>query len=380
MKFVLPILLLFLVSCFNQTEQPQVASQPSQALPVPVVEVTSQALPLSWEYPAQVSGYREVEIRARVAGILLNRGFEPGDSVQKDQSLYRLDPEPYRVALNTVLAELQSAQARLRQASRNLKRIQPLLASQAVSQLEFDQATAEEELAQAQLELAKARVDSARLNVEYAQVKSPVSGFVSRSLFDEGSLVSGPSELLTTVTQVDQVYLNFGIPQADYDMMRSAQFKLPGQASLLVSVVGTTPSELSQQSALKFQDVRVSADTGTVDARSLFKNQEGLYAPGQFVRVKIHGALLPNAILVPQRAVIQNPQGGKIVMTVAPDKTVAPRPVEVGPWQGDQWVIRNGLQAGDLVIVDGFMKLQPGMPVTPVINKGEPATGSATRP
>ncbi|MDX1667775.1 MAG: efflux RND transporter periplasmic adaptor subunit [Limnobacter sp.] len=343
----------------------------SQPIPVPVVKVEPKDLPLSWEYPAQISGLREVEIRARVSGIIEKRGFEEGARVREGQSLYKLDDAPYQTALLKALADEKAAEVRLKQAQRDLDRIRPLLDSKAVSQLEVDNAQSAAELADANLSVARARVREARLNVTYSKVESPVTGYVSRSLKDEGSLISGPTELLTTVTQVDEVYANFGIPEKDHRSMNAGSLKLPPNGKLKVVLLDNTGEPMGFDSSLAFQDVRVNPSTGTVDARAKLNNKNEKLNPGQFVRVRLTGAVQPDAITLPQRAVIQSPMGGKIVMTVTPDNKVAPRPVQVAQWEGDQWVITSGLQAGDLVMTDGYMKAQPGSAVSPMID-GKP--------
>jgi membrane fusion protein (multidrug efflux system) len=315
-----------LLGC-GQGADAQAPGGAGQAAPVPVVEVKTEALELTYEYPAQIAGLREVEIRARVAGIIERRLFEEGGRVKKGQSLYSLDNAPYQTALARALADENAAKVRAAQAERDYKRVLPLADSKAVSQSELDNAQSAFEVAKADLLVASAAVRTARLNLEYARVESPVNGFASRSQYSEGSFVSGPSELLTTVTQIDQVYVTFGIPEKDHEQL------------------------------LK----------GTVDARAVLANQKEVLSPGQFVRVRVSGAVQKDAVLLPQRAVLENPAGGKVVMTVSPENTVAPRPVQVAQWKGDQWVITDGLVAGDKVITDGFMKAPPGTPVKPVI-------------
>ncbi|BET27511.1 membrane fusion protein (multidrug efflux system) [Limnobacter thiooxidans] len=341
-----------------------------QPAPVPVVEVKTEQLDLVYEYPAQIAGLREVEIRARVAGIIERRMFEEGGRVKKGQSLYSLDNAPYQTALTRALADENSAKVRTAQAERDYKRVMPLAESKAVSQSELDAAQSAFEVAKADQQVASAAVRTARLNLEYARVQSPVNGFASRSQYSEGSFVSGPSELLTTVTQVDQVYVNFGIPEKDHEQLRkgvaSGAVSLPN-GDMVVEVLGADGEPMGLKAKLGFKDVRVNPATGTVDARAVLANDKEVLSPGQFVRVRISGAVQKDAVLLPQRAVLENPAGGKVVMTVSPENTVAPRPVEVAQWKGDQWVVTKGLANGDKVITDGFMKAPPGTPVKPVI-------------
>lgn len=347
-----------------------------QAAPVPVVEIKPQDLALTFEYPAQVSGFKEVEIRARVSGILERRQFEEGGRVKQGQSLYSLDNAPYATALTKALADEKAAAVRVDQAERDYKRIEPLQASKAVSQAEIDNAKSAVDVAKANLAVAQAQVKEARLNLTYARVESPVTGVASRSLKSEGSLISGPQDLLTTVTQVDKVYVNFGIPESDHNRLKAGQadgsLQIQQGGLLKVEVLGSDGKPKGLESQLAFQDVRVNPATGTVDARALLPNPKEVLSPGQFVRVRLSGAVQKAAVLLPQRAVLQSPMGGKIVMTVGADNLVAPRPVEVSQWAGDQWVVTKGLQVGDKVMTDGFMKAPPGTPVQPVVAGVEP--------
>lgn len=368
---------LLLASCGQQAGAQGPGGKPGGPMPVPVVEATLSDLPVQFEYPAQVSGFKEVEIRARVSGIIERRLFEEGARVKAGQSLYALDSAPYDTALTRALADEKAAAVRVDQTRRDLQRIQPLLASKAVAQSEVDNAQSALDTAEANLAVAKARVKEAKLNVTYAKVESPVTGVVGRSLKSEGSLVAGPQDLLTAVTQVDKVYVNFGIPEADHLRIKQGQASgnlvLPKNGQMQVEVLAGQGKSPVQKSVLAFQDVRVNPATGTVDARAVLDNAKNELSPGQFVRVRLSGAIQKNAMVLPQRAVLQNPMGGKIVMTVGADGKVAPRPVEVAQWSGDQWVVTGGLQAGDKVMTDGFIKAPPGTPVQAVPAGAEPA-------
>lgn len=360
--------LLMLAGCNSKAGAQSPGQGAPQAVPVPVVEVQPKPFELTFEYPAQISGVREVEIRPRVSGIIEKRLFEEGGRVKQGQSLYKLDNAPYETALAKALADQKTADVQAAQAKRDFNRIEPLIASKAVSQAEYDNAKSAVELAQANQAVAASRVREARLNLGYARVESPVSGYVSRSLKTEGSLVTGPQDLLTTVTQVDKVYANFGMPEGDNTTLReglaNGNIQLD-KGGLKVEILNSEGKPNGMQARLAFQDVRVNTSTGTVDARALFDNKNDALSPGQFVRVRVSGAVEKNTILLPQRAVIESPMGGKIVMTVDKDSKVAPRPVKVAQWSGDQWVITSGLNAGDKVITDGYIKTPPGTPVAP---------------
>ena len=331
---------------------------------VSVITVAPKALPVAYEYVGQTAGSREVEVRARVTGILLSRNFEEGGPVRKGQSLYTIDPAPIQAALARAQADVAAAEARLDQARRNAARLKPLHAEKAVSQKEFDDAASAELIGAADLKAARARLDEARLNLEYTKVESPMSGIASRSLRSEGSLVSGPDILLTTVMQVDPIWVNFGIPDTDLARLNTeaADGRLALPKAFLVELRLADGSAYGRKGKVAFSDIRISPATGTREARAEIPNPEGVLRPGQFVRVILHGASRPNAVTVPQRAVLQGPQG-KFVYVVDEKGSAQVRPVEAGEWAGENWIITSGLKGGEQVIVDGVMKIGPGAPV-----------------
>ena len=331
---------------------------------VNAVTVALQSLPETFEYVGQTAGSREVEVRARVTGILLKRNFDEGGRVKQGQSLFTIDPAQFQAAANRAQADVAAAQARLEQARRNAARLKPLYAEQAVSQKEYDDAVSAELIGEADLKAAQARLAEARLNLEYTRVESPVSGFASRALRSEGSLVSGPDVLLTTVVQVDPIWVNFGIPDTEQARLQkeAAEGRLKLPKNFEVELRLADGSLYPQKGKLDFADVRISPATGTREARAEVPNANGVLRPGQFVRVILRGASRPNAVTVPQRAVLEGPQG-KFVYVVDEKGTAQPRPVEAGRWAGDDWIISAGLKGGERVIVDGVMKLGPGAPV-----------------
>ena len=194
----------------------QAGSQPHGQMPPPevaVVEVEAKRLPVAYEYVGQTAGYREVEVRARVTGILLKRNYREGEAVKRGQSLFQIDPAPFQVAFARAEADLAIAEARRAQAARDAERMKPVIDIRAVSRKEFDDATSGEQIAAAEVKSAQARVAEAKLNLDYTRVESPINGVSSRALRSEGTLVSGPDVLLTTVTQTDPIYVIFGIPE-----------------------------------------------------------------------------------------------------------------------------------------------------------------------
>jgi len=333
---------------------------------VAVVSLAASNLAMNYEYVGQTAGSRDVEVRARVAGILLKRNFTEGGTVKKGQSLYTLDPVPFQVAFNRADADVASAEAKLAQATRTLARLKPLWEARAVSQREYDDAASAEQVASADLKGTQARRAEAALNLEYTRVEAPLSGAVGRSAVSEGTLVSGPAMLLTTITQTHPVKVRFGIAETDQLKWRSevaaGQLKLPPQEAFDVEVTLADGRVYPHKGKLLFSDTRVSGSTGTVEAEAEVPNPDGALKPGQFVRVRLTGATRPQALLVPTRAVLEGPQS-KFVYVAAGGKAL-PKPVQVGEQVGDNWIINSGLAAGDQVIVDGMARIFfPGAPI-----------------
>ena len=364
----------------------QAGSQQHAGMPPPevsVIEVKTQDLPAVYEYVGQTEGSREVEVRARVTGILLKRNFREGAPVKRGQSLFTIDPEPFRIAVQRAEAELAAAEARLDRARRDSARLKPLVEAKAASQKDYDDAASAERIADADVKLARARLAEARLNLEYTRVEAPIDGITSRASRSEGTLVSGPDVLLTTITQIDPIWVTFGIPEREHLAIQravdSGRLKLPGGGTgFEVKVRLSDGSEHERVGRLDFSDVRINRATGTSESRAELPNPRGRLKPGQFVRVQLSGAVRPNAIAIPQRAVLDGPRG-KFVYVVDQQGKAEVRPVEVGDWQGDDWIIHEGLQPGDKVIVDGLLKIGPGAPVR-IAAPGAGAAPAASAP
>ena len=333
---------------------------------VTVMTAAVQSIPVTFEYVGQTAGSREVEVRARVTGILLSRNFKEGDRVEQGQSLFTIDPKPFQAALARAVADVAAAEARYDQAKRNAARLKPLYAEKAVSQKENDDAVSAEAIGAADVAAARARLTEARLNVEYTKVEAPVSGISTRAIPSEGTLISGPSVLLTSVVQVDPIWVNFGIPDNERARLakevEAGRLELPKSGAVDVALRLADGSMYPHTGRLNFSDVRISAATGTQEVRAELPNKDGALRPGQFVRVLLQGATRPNAVTVPQRAVLEGPQG-KFVYVVDEKSSASPRPVQVGDWAGENWIITSGLKGGEQVIVDGVMKIGPGAPV-----------------
>src|SRR5712691_6903838 len=286
----------------------QAASQPQGRVPpeVAVVAVQAQSVPASFEYVGQIAGSREVEVRARVTGIVLKRNYREGRPVAQGQSMFTIDPAPFEVAV-------ARADARFAQTQRNSARLKPLFEAKAASQKDYDDAASAEQIAQAEVKTARANLADARLNIGYTRVEAPLSGIAGRALRSEGTYVSGPDVLLTTVSQIDPIYVLFGV--SDEERLKLAReadagrLTLPKDGQFEVTVKLADGSVHGEAGKLNFSDVRVSGNTGTSEARAELPNPGGLLHPGQFVRVTLKGAQRPGAIMVPQRAVLEGPKG-----------------------------------------------------------------------
>lgn len=334
--------------------------------PVTVQPVKTADVPVVFEYVGQLAGAREVEVRARVTGLLGRRHFAEGSVVKKGQLLFTLDPAPFQAALAKADAAVASSEARLNQSVRTLERTKALWESRMITQREVDEAVASEQVARADVAGAKAQRQEAALNLSYTRIDAPISGVVSRAEVSEGTLVTGPTMLLASLTQSDPLKVRFAI--ADTDQLRwrteaaAGQLKLPAREAFEVQLTLADGSRAAQRGKLQFSDVRVSTSTGAIEAEAELPNPDGALKAGQFVRVRLVGAHRPAAVKVPARAVLEGPQGKYVYL--AADGKAAPRPVTVGDQLSDGWVITKGLANGDALIVDGMARIFfPGAPV-----------------
>ncbi|WP_374495529.1 efflux RND transporter periplasmic adaptor subunit [Zoogloea sp.] len=332
------------------------------ALPVTVLTMQPTTVETSVEAVAQTEGAREVEVRARVGGILMKRLYEEGTAVKAGQPLVELDKAPFEVAAAQARAQLAESKARADQTLRESTRLKGLLAQQAISQREYDTATSDNAVALAAVQAAQAAVRQAELNLSWSTVAAPVSGVTGRAAVSEGNLVS-TNGLVTTVVQLNPMWVRFSVAESELaGATPGAQFK-PG-AVRGVELVLPDGSTYPVRGKLNFAASQVSPTLGTLQLRGEFPNPDGRLMPGQFVRARLLTGERSGVFKVPQNAVVQTDRGA-IVMTADADNKVAPRPVKTGQWNGKDWVILEGLKAGDKVIVDNLIKLRPGAPVAP---------------
>jgi membrane fusion protein (multidrug efflux system) len=343
-----------------------------QAPPAPEVTVQTvghEPVPLELTYTARTVGSREVEVRARVGGIVLKRRYQEGSRVVQGQPMFLIDPEPVRARLASARAEVAVAKARLEEARRNRDRVLPLFEKNAVSQSRRDEAVSGFEVAQANVLAAESQLRMAQLDLEYTDVRAPISGLTSREVLSEGSLVSTDQQqsLLTKIVQVDPLYIEFSVPEAEAALLRNGLASANANARPpSVKLILEDGSEYPQPAQLTFVDNAVEVTSGTVRARAVLPNKDVQLIPGQFIRAKVEGVQLSNVVSIPRKALMAGPQGA-FVWLVGADSKAQMRPVQVGRSFGNNVIVTDGLQAGDRYIVEGVLKvMQPGTLVSAV--------------
>ena len=337
---------------------------------VGVITTKFQPVALETELPARVEAIRTAEVRARVSGVVLKRLFTEGSMVKQGQSLFQIDPDPYQAQLNAAQAALGRAQANLTSTAATVDRYKPLVEAQAVSKQEFTNAVAAQKQAEADVNSAKAQVRIAKINYDYANVYAPISGRIGRALVTEGALVSAnEATQMAVIQQTDNVYLNITQSASDLQRLRKDAGNKGIGSTVPVTIVMDDGTVLPQKGKLLFSDISVDPTSGQVTLRAQAANPNDALLPGQYVRVRLSQAELPQGILVPQQAVTRGGQNGDTLMVVGADNKPTPRTIKIGSQNGENWVVTDGLKEGERVMVDGFQKLQmlpPGTPVQPV--------------
>jgi membrane fusion protein (multidrug efflux system) len=332
-------------------------------LQVSAVTVTPQDTPVQFEFVAQTQSSREVEIRARVDGFLDKRLYTEGEMVRAGQPLFQMDRKPFEAALLSAEGQLEQQKARHEVAAANLARVRPLAARNAVSKKELDDAVGSEKSTQAAVLAAQGEVRTARLNLGYTTINSPLKGLSSFAKKQEGSyLTVGDQGLLTTVSQVDPIWVNFSISENELlsyrDQIAKGRLKFPASSDFEVEVVLADGTVYPKRGHINFAEPSFSAETGTFLVRTELPNPKGQLRPGQFVRARVFGSTRPGAIRLPQRAVQQGSKG-HYVWVIGNDGKAKQRVVDVGDWYGDDWFISQGLQNGERVVVDGAGRVTP---------------------
>jgi membrane fusion protein (multidrug efflux system) len=352
---------LALLGCSKQTPPPPAPPD------VAVLAIQPRTVEDQYEFVGEVQAFRRVEVRAQVSGVIVERPFREGAEVKANDVLYRIDPRTYEAALRGARARLAESEARLANAETNAGRLRPLLEYNAVAKAEVDNAEAELKQARALVDDARASVDQAQKELDYTVVRAEISGRVGRAVLDLGTRVTALSDMLTTIDQLDPVYVSFrpsGQQLLAWKRDPHAARALQPGGSVQVQALLPDGHTVPHTGRISFVDPVVDLATGTQQFRAEFDNSDRLLVPGQFIRVRLQGLTRDSAILVPQRAVVRQ-MGRQSVYVVGKGDSVGVRDVEGHAWLGEDWLIDRGLRAGDRVIVDGVQKVRPGDLVKP---------------
>ena len=358
--------------CAKKTAAP--AAAPAE---VGVITVETRPVTLTQELPGRTSAFRLAEVRARVSGIVLKRLFVEGADVKEGQKLYEIDPAPYQAARDSAQANLARAEANAVYARQQNERIKQLLDSKTISQQDYDNAHATLQAAEADIAAAKATLQSAEINLGYTSVTAPVSGRIGRSEVTEGAYVqAGAATLLATVQQLDPLYIDLTQSSAEVFRLRAAlregRLQRTGSGEARVQLI-LDDGLYASEGSLQFSDVTVNPSTSSITLRALFPNPNGEILPGMFVRARLVEGSAPDAILVPQLAVTRNTKGEATALVVGAEDKVEQRVLQIDRAIGNQWLVAEGLKAGDRVIVQNLQRIRPGAVVKPVPATNVPA-------
>jgi membrane fusion protein (multidrug efflux system) len=356
---------LVLAACGQAQSASPASSQAAPPAQVSVVTVHRSNVPITIELPGRTSAYLVAQVRARVDGIVLKRDFKEGGDVKSGERLYQIDPATYIAALNSAKAALQKAQANLASTAALVERYKVLVAANAVSKQDYDNAISAQGQAEADVATGKALVATAQINLDYTNVVSPITGRSGVSQVTQGAYVqTSAATLMTTVQQIDPIYVDLTQTSVSGLQLRrdlaSGQLKVagPGQAKVTLSLEDGTPYPVS--GTLQFSDISVNQGTGSVTVRAIFPNPNFILLPGMFVRAQIEEGTADDAMLVPQVAVTHDPQGAATTLVVGTDNKVAVRKLQLKGTRGDQWIVAGGLADGERVVVAGVQRAQPG--------------------
>jgi membrane fusion protein (multidrug efflux system) len=377
---IIATLIPLLAGCQRQTQNQSQGGPGGPAPPqqVGVVTLVSQRVTLMTDLPGRTSPYRIAEIRPQVSGILLKRMFTEGGEVQAGQQLYQIDPAPYQAAYDSAQATLAHANAELTSAKLLADRDKGLVASDAVSKQDFDNAIAAQQQAEADVASGQAAVETARVNLLYTKVLSPITGITGRSVTEGALVTANQTALLVTVQELDPIYVD--IPQSTAILLRLRRELASGQ--IVGSDNNQAPVTLTLEDGstydlpgrLQFSEVTVDEGTGSVILRAVFPNPKQILLPGLFVTAHLEDGFIEKGILAPQEGITHNQRGEPIALVVTPDNKVELRVLKTDRAIGDKWLVTDGLHAGDKVIVDGLQKVSPGQTVQPVEMKANSLT------
>lgn len=374
----LSCLVLFLAACGGEDSgKAKADADVPKPTPVSVMTLAPRDVVLNYEYPGRISAKESVEVRARVEGFLEKMAYVEGSLVRQGDLLFVIDERPYKETLNQAQADLNRTQAALDKAAVDESRFSSLVKQGVVSQEEYDSVHTRYREAQAARDASRAAVEQARLNLGYCRVSAPIDGRAGKALIKVGSLVGrSESTLLTTVDSIDPVYVDFSISEQEYlayvrEHQRKQSEGIPDPAPPLRLVLADG-QEYGTEGTADVAQRTVDPTTGTLSIRGIFGNPDGLLLPGQYAKVVVGAGVMNGVLLVPQRAVM-DVQGKKSVYVVGEKGLLESRPVTLGPSHGSDFIVAEGLSAGDQVVVEGTQRLRPGMPVAPQAAPQAPA-------
>ena len=355
---------ILLLACISVGCKSNQASAPRPVVAVSTVTVEPADIPAVFEYVGIAQSSHLVEIRARVEGYLDKIDYREGEMVKEGDLLFEIDPKPFQAALAQAQAQEEQEKAVLWDAQRSTERLKPLYEQKAASRRDLDNALAKEEGAKASLDAAKAKVLQAELNLGYTTIRSPIHGVTGVAKYRAGSLVGpGSQSLLTTVWTIDPIWVNFNVAEGDLLKYRTEvlkkQLQMPQDMNFSIEIILADGTDFPSKGFVDFADPTLQPGTGSMIVRAVLPNPDGILRPGQFVRARLIGAIRPQAIAIPQKAVMQG-KGGMYVYIVTSDNTVEMRPIKAGDWYDEYWIIDEGLNAGEKVIVDGTNKVSVG--------------------
>jgi len=368
-------IILVTVAC-GKMEAPKAAPAPQE---VTVVTVSPKTVPATFEFVAQAESSHQVEIVARVSGFLEKILYREGEVVEEGQVMFQMDPKPFQAQVNASKGEVENRKAQLWTAKANLDRIKPLAEQDAASKSDLDNAVGTVQSAEASVYESQAGLDKAQLDLSYTVIKSPFTGVSSKALLREGAYLSatGSTSKLTYVAKLNPIWIDFNISQNQRAKLgqevKEGLIALPRDHAFEVELELSDGSRYPHRGKVNFADPSFSKETGTFLVRAEMPNPKEELRPGMFVKAFMKGAVRPNAVVVPQKAV-QQTANGHTVYVINPKELAEIRPVIVGEWIGEDWIINKGLKAGDRVIVEGFQRLAPGAPVKVALTGSLPST------